>query len=130
MRGWILGMGLFILTVLWQADVSQQPGDPDLLTWDELVQLYEHDTPPPVLQEKLDHLLTTPFVRNTAYESAPRTGKILRVVQWNIERGLEFDAIRYAFTDSQRFERLMEEKGSTADRGERDKILEELRILQ
>ena len=84
--------------------VRGQAGDPPLLTFDEIKQLYQDDDLPPPLRDKLRTLLTTPFVRNNASEagmmplkpSDPQTGKMLRVVQWNIERGLEFDAVRFA----------------------------------
>ncbi|HZS52893.1 MAG TPA: endonuclease/exonuclease/phosphatase family protein [Bryobacteraceae bacterium] len=117
---------------------APQPGDPELLTWDELIQLYKEEVPPPALNDKLHKLLTTPFVRNTASDSGhkplkpdvPAVGQILRVTQWNIERGLEFDAIRLAFTDSKRFNALMEDKGSKADDKERDEIFEQIRVLQ
>ena len=39
---------------------------PDLFTYQELVQLYEQETPPDALQNKLQRLLTTPFVSNSA----------------------------------------------------------------
>ncbi len=90
------------------------------------------------MNDKLHKLLTTPFVRNAASDSGrtplkptvPAVGKILRVAQWNIERGLEFDAIRLAFTDSKQFNGLMEDKGSKADDKTRDEIFEQLRVLQ
>ena len=117
---------------------AQQPSDPELLTWDEIIQLYQQEVPPPALNEKLHRLLTTPFVRNTAADAGhtplkpvvPAVGKILRIAQWNIERGLEFDAIRLAFTDSRAFNGLMEDKGSKADEKARDEIAEQLRVLQ
>jgi endonuclease/exonuclease/phosphatase family metal-dependent hydrolase len=79
-----------------------------------------------------------PFVRNTASDAGrkalkprvPVVGRILRVAQWNIERGLEFDAIRLTFTDSKHFNALMEDKGSKADENERAEIREQLRVLQ
>ncbi|MBV9499690.1 MAG: endonuclease/exonuclease/phosphatase family protein [Acidobacteriaceae bacterium] len=117
---------------------AQAQKDPELLSWNELIQLYHQDVPPPALNEKLHKLLTTPFVRNTASDASRKplkptiiaVGKVLRVAQWNIERGLEFDAIRLAFTDSKQFNALMEDKGSKADDRARDEIREELRILQ
>jgi len=45
---------------------AQQQQSPELLTYDELVQLYEQETPPAALQHKLHQLLTTPFVSNAA----------------------------------------------------------------
>ncbi|HEX7770811.1 MAG TPA: hypothetical protein VF435_00220, partial [Pyrinomonadaceae bacterium] len=82
-----------------------QPG-PTLLTYNELVALYETDPPSPELANKLTKLLTTPFVNNSAGTRAPR-GKVLRVATWNIERGLEFDALKAALTNDQRFFRRL-----------------------
>lgn len=46
--------------------VQAQQQAPELLTYQELVQLYEQETPPDALQNKLRRLLTTPFVSNEA----------------------------------------------------------------
>ena len=121
-----------------QVLLAQQSADPELLNWDEIIQLYQQDVPPPALNERLHKLLTTPFVRNTASDAGRNAlkptvldvGKILRVAQWNIERGLEFDAVRLAFTDSKQFNALMEDKGSKAEEKQRDEIAEQLRVLQ
>ena len=82
-----------------------QPG-PTLLTYNELVALYETDPPSPELANKLTKLLTTPFVNNSAGTRAAR-GNVLRVATWNIERGLEFDAVKAALTNDQRFFRRL-----------------------
>jgi len=126
------------LPLLCSAEISSQPADPELLTYDEIIQLYQDENPPAPLQEKLNKLLTTPFVRNFASESGvtplkpeqPQIGKILRVAQWNIERGLEFDAVRFAFSDPRQFNALMEDKESKAGEEERAKIREEIALLQ
>jgi endonuclease/exonuclease/phosphatase family metal-dependent hydrolase len=118
--------------------LAQGQNDPELLTYNEIIQLYQQDDPPPALSDKLHHLLTTPFVRNTASDggrnplkpNVPAVGRILRVAQWNIERGLEFDAIRLAFTDSKQFNALMEDKGAKANENDRAEIREQLRVLQ
>jgi endonuclease/exonuclease/phosphatase family metal-dependent hydrolase len=115
-----------------------QAADPPLLTFDDLIKLYQNDDPPAPVRDKLKGLLTTPFVRNRASEAGamplkpnePGTGKMLRVTQWNIERGLEFDAVRFAFTDPKQFNALMEDKGSKASEEERAKIREQIAILQ
>lgn len=115
-----------------------QAADPPLLSFDEIKQLYQDDDLPAPLRDKLRTLLTTPFVRNSASDagmmplkpSDPQTGKMLRVVQWNIERGLEFDAVRFAFTDPKQFNALMEDKGSKASEEDRAKIREQIAILQ
>lgn len=124
--------------ILCAAEMPSKPVHAELLSYDEIVQLYQNEHPSPGLQQKLNTLLTTPFVRNTAWDSGittlkpsdPKAGKILRVAQWNIERGLEFDAVRFAFSDPRRFNSLMEDKGSTADEERRAKIREEVGILQ
>jgi hypothetical protein len=96
--------------------VSAQPQAPELLTYNELIQLYEQATPPDALQKKMHALLTTPFVSNAAsargvkplLPSSPALGKFVRVIEWNIERGLEYDAIRAAFTDAASFGKLID----------------------
>ena len=52
------------------------------------------------------------------------------MVEWNIERGLEFEAVRAAFTSPEAFSIIMEEKQSAADADERARVLEQVRILQ
>jgi len=49
--------------------------EPELLTWDELVTLYQQDTPPAPLAAKLHALLTTPFVSNSASEAVESAAK-------------------------------------------------------
>ena len=129
---------LFCAVNLCAQQSSLKTSGPALLTYDEIIQLYQHDVLPAPLSDKLQTLLTTPFVSNRAFESgvrplkpvSPETGKFLRVVEWNIERGLEFDAIKLAFTDAQQFARLMDQKGSKADSEERYRIFQQIEILQ
>src|SRR6185436_10952120 len=95
--------------------VAQRQAAPELFTYKELVQLYEQETPPVGLQNKLQRLLTTPFVSNAAttrgvkpmLPNVANLGRTVRLVQWNIERGLEFDAIRSVFTDATGFSRFL-----------------------
>jgi endonuclease/exonuclease/phosphatase family metal-dependent hydrolase len=94
---------------------AQQPSAPPLLSFKELVALYEPDNPAPELAKKLNILLTTPFVSNSAGTRAPRSiktttgsqGPFIRFATWNIERGLEFDAVKAALTGDQRFFRRL-----------------------
>jgi endonuclease/exonuclease/phosphatase family metal-dependent hydrolase len=137
MRGGGVITSVSILLAL-ETGIRAQAKDPPLLTFDEIRQLYQEENPPTQLRDKLRRLLTTPFVRNNAWKegvrplepSDPETGKMLRVAQWNIERGLEFDAVRDAFSDFKKFNALMEDKGSKADDGERAKIREQIAILE
>ena len=80
--------------------------DPPLLTYNDLVALYENDVPSQELQAKLTKLLNTPFVRNSTAGGAP-SGNFIRVATWNIERGLEFDAVKAALTNDQQFFRRL-----------------------
>jgi endonuclease/exonuclease/phosphatase family metal-dependent hydrolase len=86
------------------APATAQTAGPVLLTYQELVSLYGRQVTPEPLRGKLNLLLTMPFVNNEASSAgirpmlpeSARIGKTLRVVQWNVERGLEFDAVRGA----------------------------------
>ena len=84
---------------------------PPLFTYQELVTLGEQEKVDPALAAKLHTLLTTPFVNNVAYFSGIKPmrpdvkgmGPSLRIVEWNIERGAEFDAIKLSLTDKDGF---------------------------
>jgi endonuclease/exonuclease/phosphatase family metal-dependent hydrolase len=115
-----------------------EPTGPPLLSYEEVIRLYNEDSPPAPLRDKLSRLLTTPFVSNRATASGVRPlkpsseglGTFLRVAQWNIERGLEFEAVRAAFSDSQHLSTLMDEKKSTASPAERTQIIEQVNTLR
>jgi endonuclease/exonuclease/phosphatase family metal-dependent hydrolase len=84
---------------------------PPIFTYQELVALGEQETVDPVLAKKLNTLLTTPFINNEAYFAGTKPlrpdlkgmGPSLRLVEWNIERGVEFDAIKLLLTDKAGF---------------------------
>ena len=84
---------------------------PPVFSYPELVKLSEAADPPAALAGRLKTLLTTPFVSNEAFYRNARPhrpvirglGPSLRVVQWNIERGLELDHVKLAFADSRAF---------------------------
>jgi len=116
---------------------AQQPA-PELLTYNELIQLYDQETPPVALQNKLHRLLTTPFVSNSAsargvkplLPTTAKLGKFLRVVQWNIERGLENDAIRSAFTDAAGFARLLDSTAYPRGSEQRKLVLQQVALMK
>jgi len=91
---------------------------PDLLTFNELLELEKNDTPSPALAKKLKRLLTTPFVNNEAYyngakpkrPSSKELGPFIRAVLWNIERGIQFDAIRIALSEPGKFDQVLAER--------------------
>jgi endonuclease/exonuclease/phosphatase family metal-dependent hydrolase len=89
--------------------VASAAQGPPLLAFDELVVLSGTAHPDGPLGGQLKTLLDTPFVDNDASrrpDPQNPSSEILRVGQWNIERGLNFDLIRAALTDSYAFEYL------------------------
>ncbi len=108
------------------------------MTYDELIELYRQEIPPAPLQTKLDALLSTPFVSNAAHESgvrplkptSKRLGRFLRVAHWNIERGIEFDAIRAAFTDPAKLAALIDKTKYPRGSKEHARILQQIGILK
>jgi hypothetical protein len=109
--------------------------EPDLLSFDELVTLSSAATPDEDLGAKLNKLLTIPFVDNKAAADGVQPhrpvitslGPVLRVGLWNIERGLNFDLIRSALSDTNEFERY-EKDGIRSSR--QDLIESQLATLQ
>jgi endonuclease/exonuclease/phosphatase family metal-dependent hydrolase len=80
-------------------DTSASSTIPDLLPFDDLVTLSKTATPTGELANRLDSLLTTPFVHEDRSAKprrpdVPNLGPVLRVAMWNIERGLNLDLIR------------------------------------
>lgn len=98
---------LLVFVFTFNSVQGQQAGGPALLTYNELVALYENDPPSQELAGKLTRLLTTPFVNNSAGTRPGKNRSILRVATWNIERGIEFDAVKAALTNDQRFFRRL-----------------------
>ena len=126
---------LFLVTAS-ATRAQQQP--PELFTYAELVQLYENENLPEALQVKLNRLLTTPFINNAASARGvqpllPRTSKLgtfVRVVQWNIEEGLEYDAISAAFSNPGRFAKLLDSSAYPPGSQDRKKILQQVALMK
>jgi endonuclease/exonuclease/phosphatase family metal-dependent hydrolase len=91
---------------------------PELLTFDELVQLEKANEPEPKLADRLNQLLHTPFVSNEAYLSGAKPnrpssdglGPFIRATMWNVERGVALDGIKIALTEPDKFGKYIEEK--------------------
>ena len=106
---------VFLLALTFDSISAQQVSGPPLFTFNELVALYETDPPSAELSGKLTRVLTTPFINNSIGVRPPRgisTATLsqpgyLRVATWNIERGIEFDAVKAALTHDQRFFRRL-----------------------
>jgi endonuclease/exonuclease/phosphatase family metal-dependent hydrolase len=124
---------------------------PEMFSYAELVTLSNTDPLDDVLTGKLNLLTTTPFVSNEAYYAGAKPHKpslqgapSLRVVFWNIERGLRLEEIKLAFTDKRAFLAKMEasankstagpdgkgEEKSSSPAGDIEKVKEELNLLQ
>jgi endonuclease/exonuclease/phosphatase family metal-dependent hydrolase len=84
---------------------------PELLTFDELALLSVNEPLPLRLMDKLDQILHTPFISNEAHyrgiqpriPTVPGLGPSLRVLLWNIERGVHLDEILLLLTDAEGF---------------------------
>ena len=128
---------LFLLAIVAAIPIASvvQAQPPQLFTYAELIQLYETEKLPSALQVKLDRLLTTPFVRNARGVPAslprdPKLGMFVRVVQWNIERGIEYDAIRAALTDAARFAKLIDSSAYPRGSNDRKLILQQVALMK
>jgi len=119
--------------------------EPQLFSYDELVQLGLNQPLSPELAAKLHVVTTTPFINNEAYYAGARPrpldvrglGPTLRVAVWNIERGLELDDILLFLTDKDRFMAKVEtERKKAQESGHKiravalEKIPQEIEVLQ
>jgi len=85
--------------------------EPPVFSYQELVAMEEQEPLPANLAQKLQTLRTTPYVSNEAYYAGarprpleiPQLGPSLRVVMWNIERGLQLDMIKAVLSDKAAF---------------------------
>jgi endonuclease/exonuclease/phosphatase family metal-dependent hydrolase len=138
-----------LLAILWiipalAQDYVRESG-PKLLTYEQLVQLNSDQEMSPELAEDLHLLTTTPFVNNAAYLSGararpldvPALGPSLRVVFWNIERGLELDYIELFLKDKDAFMEKIRHERDEAKQNKKalrsadlEKIPEQIEILK
>lgn len=133
----VKGLLFLLFTTLFFSAINAQSSAPELLTYAEMETLYDKEKPPPILQEKLNVLLTTPFVNNSynnskglSFARSPKLGEFLRVAQWNIERGLEYEAIEALFDSRARFEAMLDVQKFPPNSEERSEILAEAELLR
>lgn len=127
---------LFFTAVLYCAAFGNG-AEPKFFTYDELKTLYDSEVLSSAMQEKLDYLLHTPFVQNNytptdsiSLNNSPQLGNFVRVAFWNIERGIEFEAIEAIFSDPQKFEAMLDNKKFPPNSEERREVLEEAENLR
>ncbi len=107
---------------------------PQFLSFDELKDLATAVAPKAALADKLNEVLTTPFIGNDANDKPPHRpaveglGSIVRAASWNIERGLNFDLIESALGKPEHFQ---QDSGSENPIGSNKEIVRnQLRRLQ
>ena len=89
---------------------------PEMFTYDELVEM-SHEELSEEMAARIETFMSTPFVSNEAYYNGVRPrgievqglGKGLRLVAWNIERGIYLDDIKLLFTDKDEYLENVEE---------------------
>jgi endonuclease/exonuclease/phosphatase family metal-dependent hydrolase len=127
---------ILLLTACFFSPISARNKTGDYFSYAELLTLYESSPLPEPLEIKLNHLLTTPFVDNShragslSFTESPDLGAFLRVAQWNIERGLEYEAIEAVFAGHDQFEKFLDDEKFPAGSPERRKIIEEAAQLR
>jgi endonuclease/exonuclease/phosphatase family metal-dependent hydrolase len=128
---------LFLLLACEPPLFARADSAPELFTPTELKALYERDNLPQPLETKLNRLLTTPFVDNShlngsplKFSQSPQLGEFLRVACWNIERGIEYEAIEAAFISEERFAALLNKEDFPPGSDERRRVLEQAAMLR
>ncbi len=87
------------------------PSSPTALTFDELITLSQQAQPDAVLQQKLAQLLATPVVENRQTVAKNRAVPgLLRITEWNLERGQNFDDIQQLLKSPQTFFKRVQTK--------------------
>ncbi len=125
--------GLALIAFLASSAVARNV--PAFFSFSELVELYRTNDLSPEHAQRLRLLLNTPFVENnfaapTRLSETERLGPYVRVASWNIERGLEFDAIAKLFTDPAAFEGMLDPEKFPPNSEERAELLEEAAALR
>ena len=123
-----------LLCVVVQMDAQQKP--PESFSYDELKTLYDQETLSPPLSAKLKNLLTIPLVdnaqknRRVSLSNSSGIGECLRVATWNIERGLEYDAIAAALGNEKDLTVILNERKSPLRASERAELLKQAALLR
>jgi endonuclease/exonuclease/phosphatase family metal-dependent hydrolase len=112
--------------------------EPELFSYDDLLALGAENAPKAPLKTKLDTVLTTPFISNEAYYSGarpvrpdlPGLGPSLRVVMWNIERGLRLDDIKALLADREGFIKRLDGSKVVAGSDKYNRVMAQVDLLQ
>ncbi|MEZ5347226.1 MAG: endonuclease/exonuclease/phosphatase family protein [Pyrinomonadaceae bacterium] len=128
---------IFLAVFFQPPAIAATENAPVVFSYEELKTLYKQKELPDPLRQKLSELLTNPFIENSSstfegrnFSRSLELGEYIRVVTWNVERGLEYEAVEAAFTDVAKFARLLDEEKFPKGSRERRRILEEAEALQ
>lgn len=124
--------GVFLLLVCVQAKAldDEHLKGPELLDMSEL-KAVANRVPPPATQAKLEILLNTPFISNSIPPESTdaRSPREIRVIEWNIARGLQLELIRLALENPAEFQKreAADKRISTKRWQKAERELDELR---
>ncbi len=110
-------------------------GSAHLLTYSEITELYKQPQVSRDLGLRLHHLLNNAFVTNVLSPSRPNIAtsavlsEYIRVAQWNIQRGIEYEALKAILKSSDSTARLLE-NGKFNGSAHRQEIIEQAGLLR
>lgn len=137
--GWATSFVSCLLLILGFTPVTavNAPESENLLNYSELTTLYGQRTVSTELDLRLTRLLTTPFVHNSILRNAPlklgespQIGEFVRVALWNIERGLEYEALVAALHSEEALLPFLDAKRFPVGSDARRDILEQAGLLR
>lgn len=111
-------------------------GKSDFFTVVQLNELYDVTKPPAEIEMRLASLLRTPFQGNfsgskrSQLSKSKELGEFIRVAQWNIENGIEYDALEAAFISDERVADLLDTTRFPIGSSGRQSIIEQARQLR
>ena len=106
-----------------------------LFTFPELVKLSKNAPVPKALNRKLNTVLHSAVVDNSASQTAaplsvPGLGPTVRAAEWNIERGENFDWVAAALKDEKTFRARLAKDNPALSTDDLDKAVEEAGLLE
>lgn len=125
-------LGLYTLIVFAVPSLCRD----DKFTISELNELYQSPNASPDLESRLFTFLHTPYIasyapatRRPPHRSA-KLGEFIRIAHWNIENGLEYDALEAAFVSDEKVSAFLDTARFPPGSEERRSILEQAQLLR
>ena len=104
-------------------------GEANLFTYSEIAELYRQQPLSSELEARLGRLLNVPFVNagpgkiSPPISSSAELGNYIRIAQWNIQRGIELDALKAVFDSDASTARLLDISQFPPGSEHREKLL-------